>query len=81
MNQLFGQLQIGSNRAYSYVGCTLLIGKVGISQASALVWIRDMYLPYYGYVWRTTTVFDYCTHYSLVNRNKNKRKLKLATIS
>ena len=49
MDQSFGELQIGSaSRGYRYIRCTLLIGNVGISQASALVWIRDLYLPYYG---------------------------------
>jgi len=72
VNQLFGQLKIGSNRGYSYVRCTLLIGNAGIGQASALFWLGDLYLPYYGYVWKTTTIFDYCFLLFIMDRKQNE---------
>ena len=48
-NRSFGHLQIDSNRGSSYVTCTFVVGRVGINQAVALVWIQDLYLSYYRY--------------------------------
>ena len=48
-NRSFGHLQIDSNRGSSYVTCTFAVGRVGINQAVALVWIQDLYFSYYRY--------------------------------
>ncbi|CAH3185289.1 unnamed protein product, partial [Porites lobata] len=47
-NRSFGRLETGSNRGSSYITCTLVVGRGGINQAVALVWIQDLYLSYYS---------------------------------
>ena len=48
-NRSFGHLETGSDRGSSYLTCTLVVGRGGINQAVALVWIEDLYLSYYRY--------------------------------
>ena len=58
-NRSFGHLQIGSNRGSSYVTCTFVVGRVGINQAVALVWIQDLYLSYYRYCVLSQIIYMY----------------------
>ncbi|XP_073248869.1 uncharacterized protein [Porites lutea] len=47
-NRSFGRLETGSDRGSSYMTCTFVVGRGGINQAVALVWIGDLYLSYYS---------------------------------